>query len=174
MSIYNVREMIVYYIDKKDFVANKAKVNLRFQEISNSSLSEIGKMMGNYYYRVFKKVLKENKSIGVAAYYNDDFVGCGWMKLKGAKDLFFKLKSIKDDQAYLASFHVKNEYRGNGIYPAMLTWLIESDKAKQINQFYIAMSKTNISSQKSIEKMNPKFLYTEKKYRFMRITLNKT
>ncbi len=170
MNIIRFYNMVVYKIEKADFIPIESSVNLDYKEITKENINKVMGLRGKHFVNEFQKVLKENKSFGLAAYNEDEIVGYGWLKFKGARDSFFNLSSIN---GYLSAFFVKKEYRGNKIYPSLITKLIESDKAKDIKEFYIATENKNLSSQKGFQKLNAKHIKDVKILRAMKITWNK-
>ncbi|MGI6523668.1 MAG: GNAT family N-acetyltransferase [Christensenellales bacterium] len=171
MNIIRLYNMVIYKIKKADFIPIEAKIDLEYREINNENINEVMGIRGKHFLNEFKKVLKGNKALGIAAYKDEEVIGYGWLKTKGARDSFFNLENV---EGYLATFFVKREaYRGKKIYPSLITKLIESEKAKEVKEFYIATERKNTSSQKGFLKLNAKHEKNIKILRAMKITLNK-
>src|SRR5690606_8585047 len=116
--------MVIFKINKSDFLPIQAEIDLDYKEINNENINEVMGLRGKFFINEFRKVLKENKSLGIAAYKDNEVVGYGWLKQKTARDPFFRLNNA---EGYLAAFFVKETYRGKKIYPSLITKLIESE-----------------------------------------------
>lgn len=170
MNIIRLYNMVIYKIKKADFIPIEAKIDLEYREINNENINEVMGIRGKHFVNEFKKVLKENKALGIAAYKDEEVIGYGWLKTKGARDSFFNLENV---EGYLSTFFVKREYRGKKIYPSLITKLIESEKAKEVKDFYIATESKNTSSQKGFLKLDAKHEKNVKILRALKVTLNK-
>ena len=113
------------------------------------------------------KNLKRNID-GVLAVCDGEIVGYGWIKFKGDSDKFYR---FGDRVAYLSEFFVENSFRGQGIYPSIISQLILSHD--DYNDFYISAYSNNISSKKGLEKVGFKRIKTLRFTRFLKVTFRR-
>ena len=105
---------------------------------------------------------------GVFLFCGEEIVGYGWLKKKRCKDPFYK---IGENVAYLSSFFVEESWRGKGLYPAMISFLIEN--APEYDRFYISAYSTNKSSIRGLLKVGFSLTETIVFSRFLKTTINK-
>ena len=60
----------------------------------------------------------------VLAILHGEIIGYGLLKTKGDRDTFYR---FGNGTAYLCEFFVDSTHRGKGIYPAMISYLVESN-----------------------------------------------
>ena len=118
-------------------------------------------------YRSWQKYLK-NGARGVFAIYGGTIIGYGWLKSKGIKDSFYVLG---EEVAYLSEFFVAEAFRGRCIYPAMISWLVES--SPQYNEFYISAYTSNNASLRGLAKVGFSLTKTLVFKRAFKMTFNK-
>lgn len=110
----------------------------------------------------------ENRSGGVAvALIDGKIVGCGCLKTHGCSDSFYK---IGKQTAYLGVFHTDADYRGCGIYPAVISFLIESNL--QYREFFISAYTSNTASIKGLTKVGFVPIKTLEFFRVLKVTVN--
>lgn len=115
----------------------------------------------------FKSMLKDGDS-GVFAFVDGRPVGYLWLKKDGSNDPFFDFENC----CYLCRGFVHPDYRGRRLLNMMIKYLV--DKYRDLYQdFYVAIAPTNISSIKSCQKVNIKYLRTFVFVRCLRVTFNK-
>lgn len=104
----------------------------------------------------------------VLALIEGNIVGYGQIKTKKCRDTFYK---IGDCTAYLSAFYTSDDYRGQGIYPAVISYLVETNP--QYDKFYISAYTTNRSSINGLTKVGFVYKKALSFLRFAKITLNK-
>lgn len=87
-------EMILYSLDMRNFVSYIGNVPSKIT-IEKITLETIEAMRKKYLhkYRKWKRYLRKNIASGVAAVCDNEVVGYGWLKVKKAHDLFYKIIS---------------------------------------------------------------------------------
>ncbi len=118
-------------------------------------------------YKLWQNTLKFGGGV-VLALIEGNIVGYGQIKTKNCRDTFYK---IGDHTAYLSAFYTSTDYRGRGIYPAVISHLIEANS--QYDEFFISAYTTNKSSINGLTKVGFVYKKTLSFLRFAKITLNK-
>lgn len=92
-------------------------------------------------------------------------------KIKKSKDEFF---NIDGENCLLASFFVKEEFRGKNIYPNLIRKIItDVYELKRIYKYCIAIFEYNKSSLRGVDKLGFKINCRNNFKRFCKVTLNK-
>jgi GNAT superfamily N-acetyltransferase len=96
------------------------------------------------------RLLNDNRAY--IAYLNDVPVGFGWVALGKAKigELNHEF-TVPRYHAYLWNFRVSSEFRGLGIYPRLLQYIIKKE-GRKIDHFWIMHAPENIASGNGIIK----------------------
>ena len=104
------------------------------------------KVEHTYYYNIPELI--ENPSVElIIAEINGDVVGCGYAKIKNARDCFqFKQFS------YLGFMFTKQDYRGKGVNTSILNYLYEWSLSKGVYEVRLEVYPTNFAAIKSYEK----------------------
>ena len=162
-------EMILYSLDMRNFVSYIGNVPSKIT-IEKITLETIEAMRKKYLhkYRKWKRYLRKNIASGVAAACDNEVVGYGWLKVKKAHDLFYKIKG--ENIAYLCEYYVDASLRGNNIYPALIPYLIENNF---YYKYYISAYSSNLASNKGIVKVGFKVESSFTFLRALKVTLNK-
>lgn len=160
--------MNLYSLANPEINFYEPKITLTFKKITEDNLEEVAALRGFTRLREFKKMLKQNCCLGIAAYSNEEIVGYGWLKYKGCYDKFY---NIKNNIGYLSSFYVTPDYRGYSIYPAIISYLILNSKYIQI--FKISIDKRNKSSINGALKIGFKYEESHTQYRILKVTVPK-
>lgn len=96
------------------------------------------------------RLLNDNRAY--VAYLNDVPAGFGWMALGKAKIGELNHEFIVPQyHAYLWNFRVSSEFRGLGIYPRLLQYIIQKERVKT-DHFWIMHAPENIASANGIIK----------------------
>lgn len=114
------------------------------------------------------KIISKGAAEGLFAVCDNKIIGYGWLKTKNAKDPFYKFSK---NTAYLSNFFVDEAYRGNGIYPAMLSQFITTHPAHR--EFFISAYTSNIPSLNGLQKIGFQYVRSLMFVRILKITLNK-
>lgn len=168
MKIVSIYNMELYSLNRNCFVSRLHTMpsNIKFVRITKEVL-EANKSYYPKRYNLWKHNLKKGAE-GLFAMCDNRIVGHGWLKKKGSKDPFYR---IGDNVAYLSEFFVHPDFRGNGIYPAMLSHFISQHK--DCYSFYISVYTHNVSSRKGLLKVGFQCVSYFKFIRTLKITLNK-
>ena len=162
MELYCLqRDHLVSYLDK-------APSNIELIDINDENL-EANKSYYPSKYRSWKRSLKKGEK-GVFAVCDGKAIGYGWLKKKGTKDPFYRFgKSV----AYLAGFYVSSDFRGQNIYPALISQLILS--SPEYDKFYISIYTSNVASRNGLLKVGFELIrsLTFIRIRALKVTLNK-
>ncbi len=149
----------LFHVDRDKVIEKKSDLALEFVPVTEENVYLVRDLRGAEYEGQFRYQLSLG-DFGYYAYFNGDPVGYGWVKHEGSDDYFFK---IGENSAYLCRFFVHESMRGHGIYPELITSLIELKK--DIDSFYIAVERGNESSDRGLRKVGFDFV---KEYGFIR------
>lgn len=160
--------MNLYHLTGDYFVSqlHKAPKDIVFIRINQENL-DTNKDLYADKYKKWKYNLK-NGAEGLFAVCNDKVVGYGWLKTKGAKDTFYK---FGENAAYLSEFFVDEDFRGRGIYPAMLSQFVITHP--ECCEFFISAYTSNISSLNGLQKIGFQYIRSLVFVRALKVTLNK-
>lgn len=150
--------------DKLISYTSKLSADTRIEKVNQSLFQQLKQK----YPRSFKiKKYSDSKITICVALTNEQIVGYGSLKTKNCKDTFYR---IGENVAYLSSFFVEPEQRGKGIYPAMISFLVENS---EYEQYYISAYTSNIASLNGLQKTG--FVLSKKVsfIRFLKTTLFK-
>lgn len=136
------RESFVSYADHEDLPPELELKMLDFELLKKSKSKYSGM------YKTWLHALKFSGGGVAVALINGNIVGYGQLKTNKSHDNFYK---IGKQTAYLSSFYTDPDYRGCGIYPAVISYLVES--APQYNEFFISAYTTNSSSINGLTKV---------------------
>lgn len=149
----------LFCVKKVDVVHQKSNLDLNMVPITEENISLVCELRGPEYESQFRYQLSLG-DFGYYAFYADRPVGYGWAKHTGSDDFFFK---IGEGCAYLCRFFVHESMRGHGIYPEIISRLIQ--KEDTVKTFFIAVERGNESSERGLKKVG--FTYA-KEYGFIR------
>ena len=149
----------LFRVKRADVMLQKSDLELHMVPITEENVSLVCELRGPEYEGQFRYQLSLG-DFGYYAYYGDRPVGYGWVKHTGSDDFFFK---IGEDCVYLCRFFVHEAMRGHGIYPEIISRLIQKQDAA--NTFYIAVERGNESSEIGLKKVGFQFV---KEYGFIR------
>ena len=145
----------------------EARVNVTYVPITPENAAWVRDLRGAEYVSQFEAQLKDG-DFGFYAMLDDSPVGYGWAKHAGADDFFFR---IDRSCVYLCRFFVQKAMRGNNIYPALISALIERES--DCDCFYIAVERGNIASERGLSKIGFTLVKEFKFIRAFKVTLNK-
>lgn len=157
----------VYELRRSEHKTFTPRVEVTYVPIDFENAHKVTSLRGKTYERQFRAQLKMG-DFGYYACVDGEVVGYGWYKTRGSKDYFFK---VSDGCCYLCRFFVSEKMRGNGIYPALISKLIETKADDDL--FYLAIEDTNISSQKGSAKVGFKLVCEYVFLRILKYTFNK-
>ena len=149
----------LYSLAEEDYRKCSAKEKIETVEITEKNAHLVRELRGEIYEGQFLSQLAMG-DFGYYAYLNGVPVGYGWKKHEGSDDFFFR---IGESARYLCRFFVHDSARGKGIYPEIITALIEREGFAK--NYYIAVERGNTSSERGLAKVGFKFV---KEYGFIR------
>lgn len=149
----------LFRLRRENVIAQKARVSVSLLQINEENAQWVGRLRGAVYVQQFLTQL----SLGDAGWYaivDGKPVGYGWVKHAGSDDYFF---TIAEGCCYLCRFFVHESMRGQGIYPQMITELI--DREPDCGCFYIDVEQGNTASERGLRKVGFEFV---KEFGFIR------
>jgi len=149
----------LFSVNRNDVVLQNSDLALKMVPITKENASLVCDLRDPVYEGQFRYQLSLG-DFGYYAYLDDRPVGYGWIKHTGSDDYFFK---IGEDCVYLCRFFVHESLRGHGIYPEIISALIQ--KEDTVKTFYIAVERGNESSERGLKKVGFQFI---KEYGFIR------
>lgn len=167
MHVFKIWHERLFTLERKNAIPVTSRAAIEFLPITEENAAWVKELRGEEYVGQFLAQLRGG-DFGYYAVLNGAPVGYGWAKHESADDFFFK---VSKGTVYLCRFFVHEKARGQNIYPALISALIE--KEKDTDRFYIAVERGNTSSERGLLKVGFTFL---KEYGFVRIlrkTLNK-
>ena len=160
---YSKYKMNLYSVTKGSMRKVNYEEKIVFVPISWDNIELVKELRGKKYVKDFEEHLKNN-DLGLYALCDGMPVGYGWKK---NKDVFYKFDS---KTCYLGNFYVNNSYRGKGIYPSLISELINQLNYKR---YYIAAYDTNKSSINGLLKVGFSFVRQDVFYRILKVTIVK-
>lgn len=158
--------MNLYNLTRENFKPHKAPQDITFVRVTQEIL-DANKMLYPDKYNKWKYNLKKGAD-GVFAIHNNKVVGYGWLKVKGAKDPFYK---FGENVAYLSEYFVNEDFRGKGIYPAMLSHFVITHP--EYSEFFISPYTSNVSSTNGLRKVGFQLIRSFVFVRALKIMFNK-
>lgn len=149
----------LFRVRRKDAVPQKAAVALTFVPIDGENAAWVTQLRGQVYEGQFRRQL-ELGDFGYYACADGRPVGYGWVKHAGSDDYFFR---ITEGCCYLCRFFVHESMRGQGIYPELITRLIQRER--ECGCFYIDVERGNTASERGLKKVGFQFV---KEFGFIR------
>ena len=158
--------MNLYNLTRENFQLHKAPEDITFACVTKEIL-DANKASYPGKYNKWKHNLKKGAE-GLFAICDNKVVGYGCLKTKGVKDTFYK---IGKNAAYLSDFFVDEDFRGRGIYPAMLSHFVITHP--ECCEFFISAYTRNISSLNGLQKIGFQYIRSLVFVRTLKMTLNK-
>lgn len=149
----------LFRVRRENVVPQKAQIAFSLTVINEENAAWVGELRDEAYVNQFRAQLAMG-DFGYYACVDGKPVGYGWVKHNGSDDYFFR---IGDGCCYLCRFFVHESMRGQGIYPALITALIEKEAACQC--FYIDVERGNEASERGLKKVGFEFV---KEFGFIR------
>ncbi len=149
----------LFFARREELIPNKSDLDISFLAIDETNFEWVKELRGDVYANQFKYQL----SMGDFGYYamlDGKPIAYGWCKHSGSDDYFFK---ISDGVCYLCRFFTHESARGHGVYPALISALVEHEK--DCNRFYIDVERGNEASERGLKKVGFKFF---RKFGFIR------
>ena len=137
----------LFHIERGKVIPKASDLPLSFVPITEENAHLVCALRGKEYEAQFRYQLSLG-DFGYYAYYDGKPIGYGWAKHADSDDYFFK---INEGCVYLCRFFVHESMRGQGIYPSLISALIEREK--ETDTFYIAVERGNTSSERGLKKV---------------------
>lgn len=156
-------EMDLFILKRESFVSYSDHIGLPNGlelKMLDYELLQQNKQKYSHMYKTWLRALQSSELVAVALI-NGNIVSYGQLKTNISYDKFYK---IGKDTAYLSSFYTDPDYRGCHIYPAVISYLVES--APEYKVFFISAYTTNHSSINGLTKVG---FVPIKRLRFLRI-----
>ena len=141
----------LFFLKRCNMVPREPAVPLTYVEINQENSVLVRELRAEMYVSQFQRQLAMG-DYGLYACYEGKPVAYGWVKHGGSDDYFFE---IGHETCYLCRFYTHESMRGRGIYPALITQLIEHEA--WCDHFYIDIERGNDASQKGLEKVGFSF-----------------
>jgi GNAT superfamily N-acetyltransferase len=109
-------------------------------------MDETLKLKNTYYYDI-PNLIEDSSVEFVVAEINDIIAGCGYARIKKARDCF-----QFDQFSYLGFMFTKEDYRGRGVNKKIMNYLYDWSFSKGINEVRLEVYPTNIPAIKAYEK----------------------
>ena len=109
-------------------------------------MDETLKLKNTYYYDI-PNLIEDSSVEFVVAEINDIIAGCGYERIKKARDCF-----QFDQFSYLGFMFTKEDYRGRGVNKKIMNYLYNWSFSKGINEVRLEVYPTNIPAIKAYEK----------------------
>ena len=109
-------------------------------------MDETLKLKNTYYYDI-PNLIEDSSVEFVVAEINDIIAGCGYARIKKARDCF-----QFDQFSYLGFMFTKEDYRGRGVNKKIMNYLYNWSFSKGINEVRLEVYPTNIPAIKAYEK----------------------
>ena len=110
-------------------------------------MDETLKLKNTYYYDI-PNLIEDSSVEFVIAEINDIIAGCGYARIKKARDCF-----QFDQFSYLGFMFTKEDYRGRGVNHSIMNYLYNWSLSKGIYEVRLEVYPTNIAAIKSYEKL---------------------
>ena len=110
-------------------------------------MDETLKLKNTYYYDI-PNLIEDSSVEFVVAEINDIIAGCGYARIKKARDCF-----QFDQFSYLGFMFTKEDYRGRGVNKKIMNYLYNWSFSKGINEVRLEVYPTNIPAIKAYEKL---------------------
>lgn len=149
----------LFVVERKQATLKTSDLLVEFLQIDDTNIEWVRELRGDIYVKQFRYQL----SMGDFGYYamlDGKPIAYGWCKHAGSDDYFFR---IPDGICYLCRFFTHESVRGHGIYPAVISALIEREK--ECSKFYIDVERGNEASEHGLKKVGFVFF---REFRFIR------
>lgn len=157
----------LFHIRRENIIPQNAKVSFELVPVDAENAAWVTELRGDIYREQFQKQLAMG-DFGYYACVDGQPVGYGWIKHWGSDDYFFR---ISEGCCYLCRFFVHERMRGQGIYPALITALM--DREQDCHSFYIDVERGNTASERGLKKVGFRFVKEFGFIRGFRHTFNK-
>lgn len=149
----------LFFLTRECVTPRESDLELDMIPITEENLHLVRSLRGDVYEGQFRYQLSLG-DFGYYAFYRGKPIGYGWVKHPGSDDYFFK---IGEGCVYLCRFFVHESMRGHGVYPALISALI--DREAQYDRFYIAVERGNEASERGLRKVG---FEPQREYGFIR------
>ena len=149
----------LFFAERSDIVFHEAKIPVTYVPVTEDNAELAADLRGPVYAEQFRYQLGLG-DFGYYAFRGGRPVAYGWVKRPGSEDYFYR---IGGEARYLCRFFTHESMRGNGIYPALISKLVEHEA--DCSRFYIDIETGNESSRRGLEKAGFRFV---EEYGFIR------
>ena len=153
--MFRVRRQRVYCLDTPDdIVTVESALPVSFSEITPTNVERVSDFRDEKYICLFRRFLEQGQQ-GVYAWLDSMVVGHAWAFVTGdQKQNAMGYFELQPNQAFIHYCHVNESYRGQRVYPAMLTVLCHNlfDSA-DIEKIFIDTESDNLPSIQGIGKV---------------------
>lgn len=162
-------EMNIYRI-KRERKEVFSDLPIELKSINYDNLSGVAELRGGSRYKEFKRLLIENKSFGIVAFYEGKIVGYGWGKLRGAYDRFYKI----NHDGYIGSIYVLPDLRGHNIAAVVIQELLNVFNEKYgIEACFASIENNNLASKHTFAKIGMRLIDRKIVFRAFKLTIPK-
>lgn len=161
-------KMFIYKLNKA-IEESESDLALNLLDINDENVREVISLRNGTRRREYRKLLREKKSIGIAASYQGRIIGYGWGKYVGAFDNFYKVNV----DGYIAGIFVSRDFRGHNVAPLIVSELVRKMKLNGVEDFYTSIQTENFASQHAFKKLGVEKIKEVEMYRMFKMTVPK-
>ena len=137
----------LFFADREQIIPQATDLAVSLVPVNEENIILVKDLRGDMYEEQFRQQLSLG-DFGYYAFLDGKPIGYGWAKHSGSDDYFF---TIGEGCVYLCRFFVHESARGHGVYPYLISSLIEREVDTQC--FYIAAERGNDSSVHGLKKV---------------------
>ena len=142
----------LFHLNRDEMHPCHTEAKVEFVPIDEQNAGLVANLRGDTYVEQFKNQLRMG-DFGYYAFLDGKPVAYGFVKHQGSGDYFYR---IGDGCLYLCRFFTHEGARGKGIYPALITALIEREA--DCRSFYICTERGNVASERGLLKVGFQFI----------------
>lgn len=158
--LFQVKKEKVYYMNKKDLIIVKPKIDCNLLTINEYNYSKVLDMRDKNIVNSFYHMLMDEQ-IGVFAESKDSIISHAWLQIGGKSKTNFNnsFGKLRNNEGLIHFCNTDSKYRGNNIYPYLISNLADIYfKLYPHKRLYITTSPDNLASQKGLKKVGFKYL----------------
>jgi len=150
---FTYKKLCLYYFPlKKQIPAVQPKEEVEIALLGKESLGEIVLRLTWMDRKLLAQRLERGDNVCVA-YKNSDILSYCWIAFdRISVDEIQMTLNVKNNEVYLYDAYTKPEHRGKGLYPAVLTELLNYSKEKNFSRALIFVQKGNRASHNGVIK----------------------
>ncbi len=170
VKIFSMKKHFNYRLDLNGKIIKiypkNSDVNIDF--ISEETLNKLDSSKFYKYKNIFSEFLNKDYK-GCYAHINGKIIGFSWYAIsKLKKERFLSYKDIDLNESFIFYGRTDENFRGQNIYTAMLSYLILDLKKEDVKYLNVDTEYNNKAAQRSLEKVGLKFLNVESYFFFLR------